>query len=361
VAAIQISCNGVSVLEGDVTSAFTTLKTADYPKVLKWRRFIDVADDINLQLGSLQITSPKAAMGCFAYRMAKFGDIPPCNTAPIRHVRDSCRLPKTAVNGSIVLGFRSNECSFEQRFENFQDAGAIAGVVANTEDSLLQMIAKNNDNIEIPAVLVGLENGVVLRRIIQLMEMGGTGSFATARIGDGLICGYDNPCPSLTQDEVEIFADAEAKRRKAAAKKRASRFVHGKLHKGQEKERTIRGRKFVNPNVETGASGTMHFWNGNQEGSFKYQLAKFGLHVPDTPQQVLWGSDRFMVISEGCKTTGMEKLASLRKFERVWVIFARGTCSYTVKTKVAQSIGAAGAWMLLVLEIREPHVVCERA
>ena len=52
-------------MEGDLTSAFTILKTADYPKMLRWRRFIDVADDISLQLGSLQITSPKAAQGCF--------------------------------------------------------------------------------------------------------------------------------------------------------------------------------------------------------------------------------------------------------------------------------------------------------
>jgi hypothetical protein len=78
----------------------------------------------------------------------------------------------------------------------------------------------------------------------------------------------------------------------------------------------------------------------------RYQIAKFGLEVPRTPQQVLWGSDKLLAVSEGCKTTGMEKLAAIRKYERVWVIFTRGTCSYTVKTKVAQSIGASGACVL---------------
>jgi hypothetical protein len=120
--------NGVSVLEGDVTSAFTTLKTADYPKVLRWRRFIDVADDVNLQLGSLQITSPEAARGCFPYRLAKFGDIPGCTPAPLRFVRDSCKVPSgPGFNGSITLGFRGNDCPFEQRVRNFQQVQVRAG------------------------------------------------------------------------------------------------------------------------------------------------------------------------------------------------------------------------------------------
>ncbi len=103
-AAAQVSVSGVSVLEGDVASAFTILKTADYPKLLRWRRFIDVADNVNLQLGSLQITSPKAAMACFPYRMAKFGDIPPCEPAPLvsrsTKVWVDALLPRTHAGGT---------------------------------------------------------------------------------------------------------------------------------------------------------------------------------------------------------------------------------------------------------------------
>lgn len=336
----------MSVLEGDVTTAFTTLKTADYPKVLRWRRYIDVAEDINLQLGVLQVTGPKAATGCFPYRMAKFGDIPPCEAAPIRYVRDSCREPPPEMDteGAILLGFRSNECSFEQRFQNFQTVNAVAGVIGNTEDPLLQMIAKDTNEVEIPAILIGLENAVVLRRIIQLTEQSGDNAVTMARIGDGMICGYDDACPGVTQDDVQLYVDDATKKREAAAQKKANRFLHHKLHQNQAvaPEKLLHGRRFVKPAQDARTTGTMHFWNGVEEASFKYQIAKFGLEVPETPQQVLWGSDRFMVISEGCKTTGMEKLAALRKHERVWIIFARGTCSYTVKTKVAQSIGATG-------------------
>ena len=287
--------------------------------------------------------------------MAKFGDIPPCEPAPIRYVRDSCREPPPEMDteGAILLGFRSNECSFEQRFLNFQTVNAVAGVIGNTEDPLLQMIAKDTNEVEIPAILIGLENAVVLRRIIQLTEQSGDNAVTMARIGDGMICGYDDACPGVTQDDVQLYVDDATKKREAAAKKKANRFLHHKLHQTQAvaAEKLLHGRRFVKPAQDARTTGTMHFWNGIDEASFKYQIAKFGLEVPETPQQVLWGSDRFMVISEGCKTSGMEKLAALRKHERVWIIFARGTCSYTVKTKVAQSIGATGwLWNHTVLQ-----------
>ncbi len=67
------------------------------------------------------------------------------------------------------------------------------------------MIAKDGEDIDIPAVLIGMESAVVLRRIMELMEQH-SNTYATARMGDGLVCGYDEPCPSLTTDEVCVCA-----------------------------------------------------------------------------------------------------------------------------------------------------------
>ncbi len=39
-------------------------------------------------------------------------------------------------------------------------------------------------------------------------------------------------------------------------------------------EPTVRGRKFVKPAVTEGAAGVMHFWNGEKEAIFPYELAK---------------------------------------------------------------------------------------
>ncbi len=193
-------------------------------------------------------------------------------------VPESCKLqPTKSLEGAIALGFRTNECSFEKRFENFAAAGAVVGAIGNLDDTLLQMVAKDSAEVALPAVLVNLESAVVLRRIVQLMQIGaaaggGAAKVTMARVGDGMICGYTDPCPALTQEDVELYVDPVTKKREAAvAKKAASRFLTEKLHQGQNKpkEKMLHGRKFVKEAVDTGSTGTLHFWNGTAEASFK--------------------------------------------------------------------------------------------
>ena len=68
-----------------------------------------------------------------------------------------------AVNGKIAVIYR-NTCSFVQKIQNAQDAGAVAAIIVNREDALLGMLGDATDgiNVTIPAVFISSIDGAAL-------------------------------------------------------------------------------------------------------------------------------------------------------------------------------------------------------
>ena len=74
------------------------------------------------------------------------------------------------LNGKIAVIYR-NTCSFVQKIQNAQDAGAVAAIIVNREDALIGMLGDATDgpNVTIPAVFISNISGA---QIISSIENG---------------------------------------------------------------------------------------------------------------------------------------------------------------------------------------------
>ena len=78
--------------------------------------------------------------------------------------------PTNDLTGKIAVIYR-NTCSFVQKIQNAQDAGAVAAIIVNREDALIGMLGDATDgpNVTIPAVFVSNVSGA---QIVQSIENG---------------------------------------------------------------------------------------------------------------------------------------------------------------------------------------------
>eukprot|EP00750_Incisomonas_marina_P013709 INCI17525.6.p1 GENE.INCI17525.6~~INCI17525.6.p1 ORF type:complete len:465 (-),score=79.00 INCI17525.6:108-1460(-) len=372
----------------DLQAAFDVLKDAAFPKKLRWRRLIDLSEDLTIQLGSLQLFGPAEAIsGCLPYRIAKFGEAPVCDEAPLIDLGYACDPinaqelwpPYGDVHGAMALLWRDTTCSFLEKTERAQQIGSTAAIHVNTQNELMQVEAKNAESVTVPVVQISKKHGQLLQRIIRRAAetstaVGAFGGGITARIGDPLICGYGSlpsddrgACPAIDPLNVEVAVSAKLARKRAKELRSGGKFLPTRLLQRNKNEPLLKVRK--RKRVKTDADGyptpygAMHFWNGGEGFSATYAIATFGLEPELTPQLVMWASDKQNRISDLCHAQGMLKMGQIRKTECVWLLGKRGGCSYTKKAKVVEGVGGCGMIIVNTEETvsRMPFKVDEEA
>lgn len=159
----------------------------------------------------LRVTSPSNLAGNYPASTASFGPLVQDFKVPLEgnlvvaldasaNPTQGCQtlLNPESIRGKIAVIARGN-CFFYEKVANAQAAGAIGVIITNTDTSLLSMGGEPTTPIDIPAIMVNLTSGNLLRNAlaanqtvgvsIRLPGLDGTGEpyFADASFDNGII------------------------------------------------------------------------------------------------------------------------------------------------------------------------------
>lgn len=347
----------VAVNENSVVNAsnheevFKIIKEALWPKTLRWRRKKPLnAEDIKQQLGVLQVLSPKIASGCYVYRMADFGDFPPCEEIPLQIASDRilCEYQKDGTmgigtNGTAMLAERGF-CPFwdKIKFAQYANAKVLMVVNGNFEIPMLPSNERLKNETEIPVVMLSSKDGGFLMSVIDtlsdIQQQGRDVEVPIVRMGDPNICRYDEHvddndsdddgtkvvprCPDLT--ELSFSLDQKS-HMLVFPRTRRARWDIVDTPKPVIKSKV---------GMLSYLGGDLQIWNGIEDVTMPYLIAMFGHQVPTDPRGVVVSK----VDPSGCKH--INELRGKEQY-KPFVLVKRGVCQFTQKAEVAQKFGAS--------------------
>ncbi|MEZ4226727.1 MAG: S8 family serine peptidase [Polyangiaceae bacterium] len=166
---------------------------------------LSVAASVDAQLVALQVASPAsiagkypAAEGGFTTRLIDSGTVsgPLVASEPANGCSNFSNA--SAINGKVAL-IQRGQCTFSQKFNNAVKAGAIAGVIVDSEDDALPFAMNGGDpgSVSIPGVMINKADGT---KILAELAKGVTVTLDPAvkyeGIGAEFIAGFSSRGPS---------------------------------------------------------------------------------------------------------------------------------------------------------------------
>ena len=169
-----VSVNGIDVLDAPPTKLVEVLSSKEVrgkSRTMAWRRRKPLPD--RPHYGRLQVVRPQVVAKCYTMRKALFGTYTPdCGEYKLA-VSDpltACDpVNRERVEGKVALVARGL-CTYEEKLLNLQRAGAVGGIVINTNADLLRMprVAGGVENITIPAMMIGSVDGTLLKTVVEM-------------------------------------------------------------------------------------------------------------------------------------------------------------------------------------------------
>ena len=340
--------NEESVLELETfNDVFQVIKNALWPKTLLWRRRKPLGpDDIEQQLGVMQVLSPEIAEGCFPYRLAEFGELPSCGTYPLYIASDrvGCTyfedgIMGRAANGSAVIVQRGY-CSFGDKIKYAQHANAAVLLIVNSNFELLSIPSNSQllNQTKIPVAMISSKDGSFLMSVVDTLhdahKQGYSIKSPVLRVGDPDICRYPREDEDIQEGqhmrcpkpkELSFSLDQKSHMILFPKTRRPKWHLFGPAPKPVIKSKV--GKLSY-------LGGKMQLWNGRENIKIPYLIAMFGFQVPNEPRGVVVAKKD----KTGCKNLQEVKLKNL---DKPFVLVERGVCQFTQKAQIAEKFGAS--------------------